>query len=44
LVDQGEYFVAASKNTPLDVVQRLRAAFEQMEKDGTIKNMQPKLD
>lgn len=44
LVDQGEYFVAASKNTPQAMVQRLRAAFEQMEKDGTIKGLQPRFE
>ncbi|HEX7641163.1 MAG TPA: transporter substrate-binding domain-containing protein [Burkholderiaceae bacterium] len=44
LVDQGEYFVAASKSTPPAIVRRLRSAYEQMEKDGTIKGMQPRLD
>ena len=44
LVDQGEYYVAASKNTSPEIVRRLRAAYEQMEKDGTIKSMQPKFD
>ncbi len=44
LVDQGEYFVAASKGTPPAVVQKLRAAFEQMERDGTIKGLQPKFE
>jgi polar amino acid transport system substrate-binding protein len=44
LVDQGEYFVAASKNTPPATIQHLRAAFEQMEKDGTIKGLQPRFE
>lgn len=44
LVDQGEYFIAVSKGTPPAIVKRLRFAYEQMEKDGTIKGMQPKFD
>ena len=44
LVDQGEYFVAASKNTSPEIVRRLRAAYEQMEKEGVIRSMQPKFE
>ncbi len=44
LVDQGEYYVAASKSTSPEVVRRLRAAYEQMEKDGVIRSMQPRFD
>ncbi len=32
LIDQGEYFVAASRNTPPDTVKHLRAVYAEMEK------------
>ncbi|MBV8633166.1 MAG: transporter substrate-binding domain-containing protein [Burkholderiaceae bacterium] len=44
LIDQGEYYVAASKATSPEVVNRLRAAFQQMEKEGVIKRLEPKID
>jgi len=44
LVDQGEYYIAASKNTSPEIVRRLRAAYAQMDKEGVIRSMQPKFD
>ena len=44
LIDQGEYYVAASKGTSPEIVRRLREAYEQMEKEGVIKSLQPKFE
>lgn len=44
LVDQGEYYVAASKGTSPDVMRRLREAYEQMDREGVIRSMQPRFN